>query len=88
VSAGYRFHDQTGVDFFTTALEPGFDPLAHRTADSDLAPLHAHEVMFGVTTVRGRGPLGKWFGSAELLHYDRSNDLRILAVSLSLGRAL
>jgi hypothetical protein len=88
VSGAYRFHDQNGVEFFTTALMPGFDVNAHRTADSDLAPLTAHEVTLGVSTVRGRGPLGKWFGSAELLYYDRSNDLRILALSLSFGRLL
>ncbi|MDP9000844.1 MAG: DUF3570 domain-containing protein [Myxococcota bacterium] len=39
VGALYRFHTQTGVDFFT----PLAPPTAHfRTADSDLAPLDSH----------------------------------------------
>ena len=88
VSGGYRFHDQTGVDFFTTSLMPMFNINVHRTADSDLAPMTAHELVLGVSTVRNRGPLGKWFGSSELFYYDRSNDLRIVALSLSIGRAL
>jgi hypothetical protein len=88
VSGAYRFHDQSGVDFFTTSLAMPVDPLAFRTADSDLADMSAHELTFAVTTLRGRGPLGKWFGSAEVMHYDRTNDLRIVALSLSVGRAL
>jgi Protein of unknown function (DUF3570) len=41
IGALYRFHTQTGVDFFTTLATPG----AHaRTADSDLAPLDSHTV--------------------------------------------
>jgi hypothetical protein len=41
VGALYRFHTQTGVDYFTTLapVEPQF-----RTADSDLAPLDAHTI--------------------------------------------
>jgi hypothetical protein len=38
--------------------------------------------------VRDRGPLAKWSVSAELLRYQRSNDLRITAVSFGIGRAL
>lgn len=88
VSGGYRFHDQNRVDFFTEALAPGFNLLAHRTADSDLAPMHAHEVTFSLSTVRERGPLGKWWLSVDGLRYDRSNDLRILAFAFAIGRAI
>jgi uncharacterized protein DUF3570 len=41
IGALYRFHTQTGVDFFTT-LAPLDAPL--RTADSDLAPLDAQTI--------------------------------------------
>jgi hypothetical protein len=89
VRAGYRFHDQNGVDFFTTALPAGFsDTTPFRTADSDLAPLSANEVSLQLATLRGAGPLRKWSASTELFYYQRSNDLRITAVSLSIGRLL
>lgn len=88
VRGGYRFHDQDGVDFFTTSLASDFTDDTLRTADSDLAPMSAHELSIGLATVRGRGPLRRWSVSAEALYYDRSNDLRILAVSLGLGRVL
>jgi hypothetical protein len=89
VRGGYRYHRQTSVDFFTTALPAGFDDVTTlRTADSDLAALHANEVSFQVSTVRDRGPLAKWSVSAELLRYQRSNDLRITAVSFGIGKAL
>jgi len=89
VRGSYRFYDQNGVDFFTTSLPLGFDDDATlRTADSDLAPMHAHEWTVSLATVRGRGPLGKWSASAEVFRYQRSNDLQITAVSLGLGRVL
>jgi hypothetical protein len=88
VRAGYRFHDQNGVDFFTTALATGFDDTTLRTADSDLAPMHAHEYSLQLVTVRERGPLRKWSASAEFLRYQRSNDLTIIAIALGIGRMM
>jgi hypothetical protein len=85
----YRYYTQNGVDFFTTSLAVGFDDdTTLRTAESDLAPMHANEYSLSLATVRGRGPLGKWSTSAELFRYRRSNDLLITAVSFSLGRLL
>jgi hypothetical protein len=89
VRGSYRFYDQNGVDFFTTSLPLGFDDVATlRTSDSDLAPLSSNEFTLSLNTVKGRGPLKKWSGSAELFRYQRSNDLQITAFALSVGRAL
>lgn len=88
VRAAYRFHDQTSPRFFATVLEPGFDIKAPRTADSDLAAFRAHEWSLQLTSIKGRGPLRAWSASAEVLRYSRSNDLRITAVTLSIGRVL
>jgi hypothetical protein len=84
----YRYHRQGAADFYTESLAPGFGSTTLRTADSDLARFAAHEVGLGVATVRGRGPLRAWSVTAEVLRYDRSNDLAITAVSLGLGRTL
>ena len=89
----YRFHTQTGVDFFTTQAPA---PDALRTADSDLAPLDAH-------TVGGRvvldlpvetsqlGQLGQG-GQVRLLHFEigyeryfRTNDLHMDILTCATG---
>jgi len=88
VRGGYRYHRQTSVDFFTTALAAPFAADLLRTSDSDLAALRANEVSFQLATVRDRGPLAKWSVSAEVLRYQRSNDLHITAVSFGIGKAL
>ena len=88
VRAGYRFHHQTGVDFFTIDLPVPFTASEARTADSDLAPFSAQEWSVGLATVRGRGPLRAWSLSAEVMRYVRTNDLALLAVSLGIGRLL
>lgn len=79
---GYRYHTQTGVDFFTPRASPDAE---RRTADSDLAPLHAHTV-----GVKGAFDIPVRF--ARNLHADlaieryfRSNDLRVNVYSCGLG---
>ena len=79
----YRYHTQTGADFFRTSVPLGAPILA--TADSDLAPLHAHTV-----GVKGTFDLAVPF--ARTLHADlaveryfRSNDLRVSVYSCGLG---
>jgi hypothetical protein len=83
VSGLYRFHHQTGADFFTTLATPD---VTLRTADSDLAPLDAQ-------TVGGKividAPMS---GALRLLHLDigyehyfRSNDLRMDVVTCGSG---
>ncbi len=83
VGALYRFHTQTGVDFFTTLATPD---RALRTADSDLAPLDSH-------TIGGRVvvdvPLA---ASVRALHFElgyeryvRTNDLRMDVVTCETG---
>ncbi len=86
VRGSYRFHHQTGADFFTTGLMPPVDNQTLRTSDSDLARLSANEWTVQIATVRKRGR--PWSVSAEVLHYTRSNDLAITAVSLTLGMFL
>lgn len=88
VRGGYRYHHQNGVDFFTTDLPVPFTKDQPRTADSDLAPLSSQEWSVQLATVHGKGPLGKWSLSAEVLRYVRTNDLALLAVSLGIGRLL
>ena len=88
VRGSYRYYDQNGVDFFTTKIPAGFAADQLRTADSDLAPMHAHEVSVQLATVRGRGPLRRWSASAEVFRYVRNNDLTITAVALGIGRTM
>ena len=78
----YRFHQQTGADFFHTRVSPNFT-LA--TADSDLAPLDAQ-------TVGVKGVVDLPVPFARNLHADvaveryfRSNDLRVSVYSCGLG---
>lgn len=86
---GYRFHHQTGVDFFTTGVRPGdFELGSPVTADSDLAPFFAHEVA-GKLVVYVRPP-GSAKGPVQFLdlgylRYWRSNDLKVDMMSLGYG---
>jgi hypothetical protein len=79
---GYRFHRQSGADFYRTRVSPDFT-LA--TADSDLARLDAHT--FGV-----KGSLDLPVHFAKKIHADvaveryfRTNDLRVSVYSCGLG---
>ena len=79
----YRYHTQTGADFFRTSVPLGAPIFA--TADSDLALLHAHSV--GV-----KGTFDFPVSFARTLHADlaveryfRSNDLRVSVYSCGLG---
>jgi hypothetical protein len=78
----YRFHNQSGADFFTTRARPDFTTA---TADSDLAPLDAH-------TLGVKGSLDLPVRFARTLHADlaveryfRTNDLRVSVYSCGLG---
>jgi hypothetical protein len=82
VRFNYRFHRQSGADFFTTRAAPTFTVA---TADSDLAALDAHT--FGV-----KGSLDLPVRFARTLHADlaveryfRTNDLRVSVYSCGLG---
>ena len=79
----YRFHHQTGVDFFSTLADPNA-PL--RTADSDLQRLRAQT--FGVVAASDV----RFTKHARELHVDvgyeryfRSNDLSVNMYSCSVG---
>jgi hypothetical protein len=86
VRAGYRFHYQTGADFFTTMFLGNPNNDDPRTADSDLAELHAHEWSLQLATLRSRKR--PYSVSAELLRYERSNALQLTAISLAIGKSL
>ena len=86
----YRYHHQTGADFFTTQIAMGYDFAALRTSDSDLAPFSANEWSLQLAMVRDRAPdaVRGWSLGAEVMRYWRSNDLQITVVALSIGRRL
>jgi hypothetical protein len=84
VAGLYRFHHQSGADFFTTLGSP--DPNLLRTADSDLAFLDSHTIggklVFDV-------PLQ---GEIRMLHFDlgyeryfRTNDLQMNVLTWATG---
>ncbi len=75
--ASYRFHDQSGVDFFTTMAAPDQAP---RASDSDLAPFRAHAVGGKLTLELPRGrssPLRELRFEAGFEHYWRTDGLRV-----------
>jgi Protein of unknown function (DUF3570) len=82
VRFNYRFHQQTGADFFATRVAPDF---IVATADSDLAPLNAQ-------TIGVKGAFDVPVRFARNLHVDfaveryfRSNDLRVSVYSCGMG---
>jgi Protein of unknown function (DUF3570) len=83
LGALYRFHTQTGVDFFTTLAGPS---QSLRTADSDLAPLASH-------TIGGKIVLDLPIDvPARILHFEvgyeryfRTNDLAMDIVTWATG---
>jgi hypothetical protein len=92
VGALYRFHRQTGVDFFSTLADPAW---ALRTADSDLAPFDAHtvggHVALDIPLSRGTESKGE---SGELRairlelgyeRYFRDNDLTMNVATVATG---
>jgi hypothetical protein len=75
LGAFYRFHRQSGVDFFTTLAEPGS---SWRTADSDLAPFDSHTIggKVAVDVPMASGPIRALHFEVGYDHYVRTNDLR------------
>jgi len=85
----YRFHDQSGVSFFTTQfpVTASFDS-TYRTADSDLSAFSAHEV--GATLrwywdPRGALTARSSYIEVSYLHYGRTNGLSANIASLGWG---
>jgi hypothetical protein len=79
----YRFHTQTGVDFFTT-LAPIGAPL--RTADSDLAPLQSHTVGGKVVLdLPVEAPMRLLHFEVAFERYFRTNDLSMNIVTCETG---
>src|SRR5262249_117526 len=83
----YRYHWQSGVDFFATAFEPGW--VGPQTSDSDLAPFTAHEVGLKLVLLAERSPwvgLKRSFIEASFYHYWRTNDLQVNWLTVAFGR--
>lgn len=81
----YRYYWQSGVDFYGEMFEPGTTP---RTADSDLAPFHAHEWGVKLVMLAERSPfelLRRSALDASFFRYVRSNDLTVSMFVLSFG---
>lgn len=87
--AAYRFHHQTGVDFYTEAMPAQPDASTARTSDSDLAPFDAHELGLGLAIVGERAPkpLRRIGLVADYTHYHRTNDLTIDVFALGIARS-
>lgn len=83
VGALYRFHTQTGVDFFTTLANPNG---SLRTADSDLAPLDSQtaggKVVLDIPTASAVRTLHFEIGYER---YWRTNDLHTNIVTWATG---
>ncbi len=83
LGALYRFHRQTGVDFFTTLADP--DALL-RTADSDLAPFDAQTVGGKVMVdAPVRGEIRALHIEVGYERYFRTNDLHIDVFTCATG---
>ena len=83
LGALYRFHRQSGVDFFTTLADPN---ATLRTSDSDLAPLDAQTLGGKVlldTPVRGE--IRALHFEVGYERYFRTNDLRIDVFTCATG---
>lgn len=87
--AAYRFHHQTGVDFYTEEMATMPSGGTARTADSDLAPFDAHELDVGLAIVGDRAPkVLKRIGLVlDYTHYHRTNDLTIDVFALGVSRS-
>jgi Protein of unknown function (DUF3570) len=84
---GYRWHDQTGVDFYGERFTGV--PAAAQTADSDLAPFTSHEISGKLVLLADRSPL-TWlrrsFIDLSFARYWRTNDLDVLHFQVAWGR--
>jgi hypothetical protein len=81
----YRYYWQSGVDFYGQMFGPGTTP---RTADSDLAPFHAHEWGVKLVMLAEQSPfdfLRRSSIDASFFRYVRSNDLTVSMFALSFG---
>jgi hypothetical protein len=95
VAALYRFHTQSGVDFFTTLADPVW---TRRTADSDLAPFDAQTIggrlalEVPLTPGGGSGNGTASEGELRALHFEvgyeryfRDNDLSVNVMTCATG---
>ena len=86
--ASYRYHWQSGVDFFADSFAPSAKP-GPETSDSDLAPFTAHEIGLKLVLLAERSPwvgLKRSFIEASFYRYFRSNDLDVNWLAIAFGR--
>jgi hypothetical protein len=82
----YRYHWQSGVRFYGEMFPA--DTMEARTADSDLAPLHAHEWGVKLVMLAERSPLAALRRSSfdvSFFRYRRSNDLTVTMFVAAFG---
>lgn len=86
--ASYRFHTQTGVDFFRSNVPSTYDVNQPRTSDSDLQRFDAHEVGGGFRIYFDDGPLNESsrYLDAMYYRYSRSNGLNVDLASVGYGQ--
>jgi hypothetical protein len=82
VGASYRYHHQTGVEFFTTRAPPG---LTYATADSDLAALWTQAIGGDVGLTFPTATLGELRLSMGYERYYRSDALRVNVATWATG---
>jgi len=88
VRGSYRYHWQSGVDFYGTVFQP-LPVVVPETSDSDLAPFTAHEVGLKLVLLAERSPwetLERVFIEASFYRYFRTNDLAVNWMTLAFGR--
>jgi hypothetical protein len=79
----YRYHSQNAPDFWTTDAAPG---AVFRSADSDLAGLHAQTVGGGLAIdLASVGQLRRMHVDVGYERYFRSNDLRVNVYTCAVG---
>lgn len=85
----YRYHHQTGVDFFRTSVLSAAPMDTFLTADSDLAPLSAHQLSAKAVVYLTPPNAAKGLQSVDIsfTRYQRSNSLRINIFSVGYAKA-
>jgi hypothetical protein len=82
LGVSYRYHHQTGVEFFTISAPPG---AGYATADSDLAGLWTQAIGGNAAFTMPTATLGALVLSCGYEHYFRSDALRVNVATWATG---
>ncbi len=83
--AAYRYHHQTGIDFFTTLVRRDVDAGRYVAADSDLDAFGAHDV--GLKALYYLHPLGRLSGGLDYVDVSYSRYVRTNGLHVDVGAA-